>query len=238
MAAQVIRIMTDEVAQSQPLTYSAGIIPLVVLYAFLLWRPSLPAWASHLSLGVESVLVVGILALDPELDVVSAFFVPLAFLAPLLLPAPQAGRWILAFLVLTAVPLMWAVGILEGLALAAPTMAGVIALPALMLVNHETERARLASQHLLSDLDARHRELQSYAERAEELAALQERERLSRDLHDRVSQILFGIQLTARSAELVAGDDPSRVVELLDRLEESAADALRQLRNLISEMRP
>ena len=47
--------------------------------------------------------------------------------------------------------------------------------------------------------------------RVEELAALQERERLSRDLHDRVSQILFGMQLTSRSAALLARDDPRRV---------------------------
>ncbi len=238
VAAQVIRVLADEPVRMRPLPYAAGSAALVLIFALLLLRPRLPAWFCHAALVVESALVIGLLSLEPEMDTLVTFFVPLSFLAPLLFPSRQARGWILAFLFLTAVPLMLTHGWLEGLALAAGTMAGVIALPELMVVNHQAERARAASQALLSDLGERNCQLQSYATRVEELAALQERERLSRDLHDRVSQILFGMQLTSRSAALLARDDPQRVLELLDRLDEGAADALGQLRHMISEMRP
>jgi signal transduction histidine kinase len=238
VAAQVIRVLADEPVRSRPLPYAVGTAALVLIFALLLMRPHLPAWVSHVALAIESAIVIGLLSLEPEMDTISTFFVPLSFLTPLLLPARQARGWILAFLFLTAAPLMLTHGWLEGMALASGPMAGVIALPELMVVNHQAERARAASQSLLTDLGDRNRQLQSYAARVEELAALQERERLARDLHDRVSQILFGMQLTSRSAALLARDDPRRVLELLDRLDEGAADALSQLRHMISEMRP
>ena len=238
VAAQVIRVLADEPVQSRPLPYAVGTAALVLIFALLLLRPRLPGWICHTALAIESALVIGLLSLEPEMDTLITFFVPLSFLAPLLFPSRQARGWIFAFLLLTAVPLMLTRGMLEGMALAAGTMAGVIALPELMVVNHQAERARAASQALLSDLGERNRQLKSYASRVEELAGLEERERLSRDLHDRVSQILFGMQLTSRSAALLARDDPRRVLELLDRLDEGAADALGQLRHMISEMRP
>jgi signal transduction histidine kinase len=80
--------------------------------------------------------------------------------------------------------------------------------------------------------------LQSYAGRVEEMAAMQERDHLARELHDTVSQSIFSISLTARSAQLLLERDPARVPEQLDRLKEMTAESLSQLRAFITQLRP
>ena len=67
---------------------------------------------------------------------------------------------------------------------------------------------------------------------------MQERNRLARELHDTVSQLIFSINLTTRSAQLLLKKEPARVADQLNRLQEMTADALAQLRSLISQLRP
>ena len=106
------------------------------------------------------------------------------------------------------------------------------------LLYTQAQNEKKDSQALLESLTTANRQLEEYAAQAEELAAEQERIRLARELHDSVSQSIFSIILTARSAQLLLGRDPSRVPEQLLRLQEMTGEALSQLRSLITQMRP
>jgi signal transduction histidine kinase len=101
-----------------------------------------------------------------------------------------------------------------------------------------TQADQAESQRLLTDLQAAHRKLQEYAAQAEELAAVRERNRLARELHDSVSQAIFSITLTSQSAQLLLEREPDRVADVLDRLQDLTAGALSQLRSIIAELRP
>src|SRR5438105_3279342 len=68
--------------------------------------------------------------------------------------------------------------------------------------------------------------------------ALGERQRLARELHDSVSQALYGIALGARSARNRLARDPQRAVEPLDYLLGLAEAALADMRSLILELQP
>ena len=94
------------------------------------------------------------------------------------------------------------------------------------------------SPQLLADLQLAHRKLQEYTAQAEELSAVQERNRLARELHDSVSQAIFSISLTSESARLLLERKPARLPEVLDRLQEMTSSALGQLRSLIAELHP
>jgi two-component system NarL family sensor kinase len=73
----------------------------------------------------------------------------------------------------------------------------------------------------------------------EDLAAIQERNHLARELHDTVSQLIFSINLTTRSAQvLLSKNELARVADQLNLLQGMTTDALAQLRSLISELRP
>jgi signal transduction histidine kinase len=76
-------------------------------------------------------------------------------------------------------------------------------------------------------------------QRASSAAALEERQRLARELHDSVSQALYGIALGARTARRRVGDEgPSNVTEPLDYVLSLAEAGLTEMRALIFELRP
>jgi signal transduction histidine kinase len=70
------------------------------------------------------------------------------------------------------------------------------------------------------------------------LAQEEERRRLARELHDSVSQALYGISLGAHTARTALDRDPSQLAEPLDYVLTLAEAALAEMRALIFELRP
>ena len=75
-------------------------------------------------------------------------------------------------------------------------------------------------------------------EESRELSIVAERNRLALDLHDSVSQKLFGLLLSAQAAELLLDRDPAGAREQVAKLPDLAREALDELRSLIFELRP
>ncbi len=75
-------------------------------------------------------------------------------------------------------------------------------------------------------------------EQAQDLAALKERQRLARELHDSVSQALYGISLGAHTARTLLDRDPRRAAEPLNYVLSLSEAALAEMRALIFELRP
>jgi PAS domain S-box-containing protein len=75
-------------------------------------------------------------------------------------------------------------------------------------------------------------------EQAMQLAAVEERQRLARELHDSVSQALYGIALGARTARTLLDGDPAKAVEPVDYVLQLAEAGLAEMRALIFELRP
>jgi signal transduction histidine kinase len=69
-------------------------------------------------------------------------------------------------------------------------------------------------------------------------AALEERQRLARELHDSVSQALYGIALGSKTAREEFDDNPAEVPELLDYVLSLAEAGMAEMRALIFELRP
>jgi signal transduction histidine kinase len=76
-----------------------------------------------------------------------------------------------------------------------------------------------------------------YAE-SRDLAALEERQRLARELHDSVSQALYGIALGARTARTMLDRDAEKAAEPLEYVIAQAQAGLTEMRALIFELRP
>lgn len=86
---------------------------------------------------------------------------------------------------------------------------------------------------------ARTRELERLHEEAEALAILRERQRLARELHDSVSQALYGIILGARTTRtLLERGQTAEMAEPLAYIHELAEGATAEMRALIFELRP
>lgn len=75
-------------------------------------------------------------------------------------------------------------------------------------------------------------------EQAQHLAALEERQRLARDLHDSLSQTLYGITLGVQAAHKGLEGKPAKVIEALDYVSALADAGLTEMRALIFDLRP
>ena len=85
---------------------------------------------------------------------------------------------------------------------------------------------------------SREREARLLSERARELASLQERQRLALELHDSVSQTLYGISLGAHTAREALASDPGEAIAPLEYVISLAEAGLAEMRALIFELRP
>jgi nitrate/nitrite-specific signal transduction histidine kinase len=76
-------------------------------------------------------------------------------------------------------------------------------------------------------------------QQAQQLAVIEERTRLARDLHDSVTQSLYGVTLFAEAAgRVLTAGDSELAGEYLNELQHTAQDALQEMRLLIFELRP
>jgi signal transduction histidine kinase len=75
-------------------------------------------------------------------------------------------------------------------------------------------------------------------ERSRELTVMEERNRMARELHDSVIQTLFSAVFTAEAAGELLGRDPRRARAEVQRLQELAKEAVREMRSLVFELRP
>lgn len=76
-------------------------------------------------------------------------------------------------------------------------------------------------------------------ERTQQVAILEERQRLARDLHDSVTQQIYSLLLMAGGAKkTLSRDELENTGQLIKRIEEISRQALKELRLLIFELRP
>lgn len=102
----------------------------------------------------------------------------------------------------------------------------------------QAEEAQNRSEALMADLQKANQRLQAYSAQVQELAAAEERNRLARELHDSVTQIIFGLTLSAQAAKLLIKRDPARASAELDHIQTLAQSALSEMRALIQQLHP
>jgi len=76
------------------------------------------------------------------------------------------------------------------------------------------------------------------AEEARALAALEERQRLARELHDAIKQQLFGLSLTAGSIRQLMTRDTNKAEQRLKQLAQQARDIYTEMDRIIHQLRP
>ncbi len=210
----------------------------LVLFSLTVWRPPVSRSLFNVYLLIQSALVVVIIVLGRDMDFINEFFIPLSYQVGLHLRGRTRQAWIAIMVLLACVPLMLIENPLRNLALALPSMAAIIIIPASHAAAQEEEAAQAQSRAMLNQLRETHRQLQSYASQVEELAAIEERNRLARELHDSVSQTMFSIILNLRASQMLLERDPSRLRPQLERLYSLSQSALAEMRGLIAQLRP
>ncbi|WP_212841848.1 sensor histidine kinase [Catellatospora sp. IY07-71] len=143
----------------------------------------------------------------------------------LLLPPPGVVV-VVAQVPLVHIGMAWRDGLREGLGtLAAAAFAAVLTH---LIVREQRARAELA---------ATHEQLRAYAVQAERLAAVQERNRVARDIHDGLGHSLTVVQMQVKAARAVLATDPGRADTVLAKAQDQAEQALAEVRRSVGALR-
>lgn len=206
-------------------------------------RPFRRVWLGHVSALAEAMLVLFLLSLEPELDFLTGMLAPVAFQTTLLFTGRAAWSWVAGLALATATSLMVFLGPLRGLSLALIPIAVEVVLAAFVVVVRELDEARTRGEVMLRELQTTHRQLQEFADQAGELATLEQRERVARDLNESVAGTVAEVLTGAESARQALGQDlpvanAADDEALVAALQGQTQHALAQMRGLIAELRP
>jgi signal transduction histidine kinase len=166
------------------------------------------------------------------------FIAPCAF-SVLYFPRQDCGlSWTIGITILMEAALIVHFPADELLSYAIIYPAAILLVIGLVYLARQAEEAQVRSENLLADLEQANQKLQAYALQVEEMAVANERNRLARELHDSVTQTIFGLTLTAQAARILLERDPERAAGQLDHIQVLAKNALSEMRALIQQLHP
>jgi len=196
-------------------------------------------WSVQPYFVLQTALILAMMLLNPGLDYFAILFFPLTTQAISALPRNIAYRWVAVFIVVTSVGMMATLDWPEGIALALLYASGFVFFASYAAVTKRAQTAQAESQQLYSALQEAYRRLEEYAGQVEALAVVEERNRLARDLHDSVTQALYGLTLSAEAAarQIAAGDVDAAAAQMRE-VQQTATQAQKEIRLLIYELRP
>lgn len=196
-----------------------------------------PDWQAHLFLAISAGLVGGLLASAPEATLYPILFCILSPQAMLLFPHRLGMAWIGVFLLIIGGNQLRVAGLPEGLFglavyAAANSFFGIFA-----YALNRADEARRESQRLLVELQAAHRQLAAFADRVEELAVVDERNRLAREMHDTLGHRLTVAAVQLEGAQRLIPHNPERAAGMVGVVREQVSEALSELRRTVTTLR-
>ncbi len=108
------------------------------------------------------------------------------------------------------------------------------------VVTNALAQARLAQRQnilLLGELQAKNRQLEEYAAQVETLAAIEERNRLAREMHDTIGHRLTTAAVQLEGAQRLAASEPERAAAMIGAGRQQVRDALQNLRLTVGRLR-
>ena len=196
-----------------------------------------PPRTMHTFLAVYGALVAGLMFLQPGWTMYPMLYSAAILCGSLHLPWRACMAWVAAYAIATAASL--AAGIAPSEGLIGLFLYGVFytSAAALGIVLSRTEAARRRSQALLAELQQAHQQLQEYALRSEEMAVMEERNRLAREMHDTLGHRLTVAAVQLEAAQRLCPTDPAKAESLLDTVREQVREALWELRGTVATLR-
>lgn len=172
-------------------------------------------------------LILGYAVFVTSAAAVGAVLLLLALVSHSVLLLPLRGALVVVALVPFAhTGMPWRDGLREGLGMLAAAAFAVVLTH--LIVREQRARAELA---------ATHERLRAYALQAERLAAVQERNRVARDIHDGLGHSLTVVQMQVKAARAVLARDPERADAVLAKAQDQAEQALAEVRRSVGALR-
>ncbi len=226
--------------QTSSTTMRAVMVALLVVIGILQLRgpnERSSRWQIHLYLGVQGALVGILMFLIPGWTMFPVLYCMFSFQAVLYLSPNPGVIWIVVYVLVAAasfaIRIRWSEGpiaiVLYG---AINAFFGAYAYALLRAIDSRQE-----SQSLLAELQETHRQLQDYALRAEELAVVEERNRLAREMHDTIGHRLTVASVQLEGAQRLCPSDPDQAANMIGTVRQQVREALAELRATVAALR-
>ena len=98
-------------------------------------------------------------------------------------------------------------------------------------------KARLQAEQLSTDLEEANRQLAEYAIQAEELATIEERNRLAREIHDNLGHYLTVVNVQIGAAKVLMDKDEAKAKDALDKAQNLTQEGLKAVRQSVAALR-
>jgi signal transduction histidine kinase len=115
--------------------------------------------------------------------------------------------------------------------------AGLIFIVVFTQVAVGEQAARKEVERLLAELRDANQQLKDYSEQVEELAVIEERNRMAREIHDGLGHYLTTIHMQIQAAEAVMDRKPERSREMLEKAASLTVEALGDVRTSVASLR-
>lgn len=231
----ITALTDDSLTTNERVIVTVLVVFLALWYALLLWLGQDRIWRNA-RLGLP-LLILAVAAWYPLVFVHPIFYFMLGGLFPAIyiyLKTSLAIVFSLVVVVLAVLaqtggslslnnPVVWIYAVSTGMAIFLGVWISAI-------IGQSIRRRQLIEQ-----LESTRAQLAA-AERRE--GALQERERLAREIHDRLSQGFTSIVMHLEAAEQALPDDLPTMRRHLDRARETARDSLQEAREVVHDLRP
>ena len=91
---------------------------------------------------------------------------------------------------------------------------------------------------LYKELLTTHRKLKEYSQRIEELATIEERNRIARDLHDTIGHSMTGMIMEIEMIDCMLDENTDEAKKMLSKLKVEARDGLANVREVVETLKP
>ena len=202
------------------------------LFTFILASPWPAQNASRMRvfLGVLVLNVVALLALPPHFDIYLVLFFVLSVTAAASFDEGEWPWWLIGYAAIAIGFFVWREGSLAGILPALIYIAGFYFFAIFARALSEAREAEAEIKRLYA-------QLQSYSQQAEELAVMEERQRMAREMHDTVGHRLTVAAVQLEVAEKLMDQDPARAKEVVGVVREQVTTALEELRSTVAALR-
>jgi signal transduction histidine kinase len=204
-------------------------------------RPFKPFFGQHSLAASFVVLVVLMLAIAFILagsNGIWLIFMPIVGTATTDLPART--RWLVYAAVLFGMgaPYYYRYGDWQTAVIATLTFSPAILFVIIFVkATHSAELAQARAETLAAELAEANRKLGDFAVQAEELATIQERNRLAREIHDNLGHYLTVVNVQINAARAILDIDKARADTALDKAARLTQDGLAAVRQSVSSLR-
>lgn len=214
-----------------------------LMAAFTLGHRFIPEPDAPLSRRLLYLLAQGIIIFSIVLVGRGEAFLPILYFivvpqAYLLLPFRNASIVTLFFILALGLNYFIIAGPRGVLGILLPYAGGFVFFAAVSLMATRQREERERAEGLLAELEEAHRRLREYAQRVEELAVAEERNRLAREIHDSLGHHLTVASVQLEAARGLLTVNPARARAQMDKAQRSVKEALREVRRSVRALRP